>query len=249
MQPPDVESERSEEYARIVERRAEFQRLTLQARRRKPLLIFGPEGVGKTRLLQEFARTQPLALYIPGVRSPHDMLLSLANSLRKILGTRSLPSNASTMSTTSLKGVVNGALDAKAFMLIVDHIEGPSRVVTKMIKELGYYGRTPIFLGSRSPHMEDIGALQPLCADRSERLELLNWPQHIALEFARHEAERTGLRAANLDAALPSLVQSSGGNPASIVRMVKMAHQPQYRIDDQIKFHVLYLDYRIGRRQ
>jgi hypothetical protein len=32
------------------------------------------------------------------------------------------------------------------------------------------------------------------------------------------------------------------------VRMLKMAHQPQYRVDDQIKFHVVYLDYRMGRR-
>jgi hypothetical protein len=248
MQRPDVEPEQSAEYARIVERRAELERLSLQARRRKPLLIFGPEGVGKTRLLEEFVQTQPLALYISQVRSPHEMLLSLTNTLRKILGVRSLPSNTSTMSTTSLKGVVNGALDAKAFLLIVDHLEGPSRVVTKIIKELGYYGRTPIFLGARSPHMEDIGALQPLCADRSERLELLNWPPPVALEFARREAERTGLWATNLDAALPSLVQSSGGNPGGIVRMLKMAHQPQYRVDDQIKFHVVYLDYRMGRR-
>lgn len=248
MQRPDVEPEQTAEYIRIVARRAELERMALQARRRKPLLIFGPEGVGKTRLLQEFAHVQPLALYMSQVRSPHDMLLSLSDSLRKILGERSLPSNTSTMSTPSLKGVVNAALDAKAFLLIVDHVEGPSRVVARIIKELGCYGRTPIFLGARSPHMEDIGALQPLCADRSERLELLNWPQNVALEFARHEAERTGLWATNLDAALASLVQSSGGNPGSIVRMVKMARQSQYRVDDQIKFHVLYLDYRMGRR-
>ena len=30
--------------------------------------------------------------------------------------------------------------------------------------------------------------------------------------------------------------------------MVKMALQPQYRVDGQIKFHVLHLDYRMGRR-
>lgn len=96
--------------------------------------------------------------------------------------------------------------------------------------------------------MEDIGALQPLYAGRSERLELLNWPQPVALEFARREAERTGLGASNLDAALASLVQSSGGNPGGIAHMVKMALQPQYRVDGQIKFHVLYLDYRMGRR-
>jgi len=248
MQRPDVELQQSAEYARILERRAESERLTLQARRRKPLLIFGPEGVGKTRLLQEFVQTQPLALYISQVCSAHDMLLSLTDSLRKIPGVPSLPPNTSTMSATSLKGVVNRALDTKPFLLIVDHLEGPSRVVTKIINELGYYGRTPIFLAARSSHMEDIGALQPLCAGRSERLELLNWPKPVALEFARREAERTGLGASNLDAALTSLVQSSGGNPGGIARMVNMALQPQYRVDGQIKFHVLYLDYRMGRR-
>jgi hypothetical protein len=30
---------------------------------------------------------------------------------------------------------------------------------------------------------------------------------------------------------------------------MKMAHQPQYRVGDQIKAHILYLDYRMGRRQ
>jgi hypothetical protein len=63
MQRPDVELQQSAEYARILARRAEFERLTLQARQRKPLLIFGPEGVGKIRLLREFVQTQPLALY------------------------------------------------------------------------------------------------------------------------------------------------------------------------------------------
>jgi hypothetical protein len=248
MQRADVEPGLTEEYARAVERRAELERLTLQARQRKPLLIFGPGGVGKTRLLQEFAQKQPLALYVAQVRSPHDLLLSLAATLQTILGARSLPSNTSTMSTCSLKGVVDRALGAKPFLMILDHLEGPSRVVTKTVKELGYYGRTPMFLAARSPHMEDIGALQPLVSDKSERLEMKNWPPAFALEFARREAERTDLWASNLDIALQSLVQLGGGNPGSIVHMVKMAHQSQYRIEDQIKFHVLYLDYRMGRR-
>jgi GTPase SAR1 family protein len=248
MQRPDVEPGLGEEYARIVERTVELERLMLQARQRKPLLIFGPEGVGKTRLLQEFVQKQPLALYVSKVQSPHDLMLSLAGALRAALGARSLPPHTSTMSTCSLKGVVDRALGAKPFLLVLDHLEGPSRVVTKTIKELGYYGRTPIFLAARSPHMEDIGALQPLVSDKSERLEMKNWSPAIALEFAHREAERTDLSASNLDVALQSLVQLSVGNPGSIVHMVKMAHQSQYRIEDQIKFHVLYLDYRMGRR-
>jgi DNA polymerase III delta prime subunit len=238
----------NEDYVKAVERTVELERLTARARERKHLLVFGPEGVGKTRLLQEFARIQPLALYVPQPKSPRDFLLSLVDTLRAKLGPRGLPSTTSSMSTGGLKVTVNKALDAKPFMLIIDHVQSPSRVVAKIVKELSYYGRTPVFLGARSSHMEDVGALQVLSYDKKERLEMLNWPQHVALEFARREAERAELWASNLDTALESIVQLSGGNPGSILGMLKMAARSEYRTEDQIKFHVLYLDYRMGRR-
>jgi hypothetical protein len=240
--------ELSDGYLKAVERTVELARLISRARERKHLLVFGPEGVGKTRLLQEFARIQPLALYVPQSKSPHDLLLSLVEILRTKLGGRSLPSRTSTMSTTGLKATVDRALNAQPFLLLVDHLQAPSRVVAKIIKDLAYYGRTPIFLAARSPHMEDIGALQALCYDKKERLEMLNWSAEVALEFARRNAERMDLCAGNLDAALQSMVQQSGGNPGSILGMLQMAGRAEYRVDDQIKFHVLYLDYRMGRR-
>ena len=235
-------------YVKAVERTGELARLTSRAHERKDLLVFGPEGVGKTRLLQEFARIEPLALYVAQSKSPHDLLLSLVESLRTKLGVRGLPSHTSTMSTSGLKATVDRALNVKPFLLLVDHLQGPSRVVAKIVKDLGYYGRTPIFLAARSPHMEDIGALQALCYDKKERLEMMNWPSEVALEFARRHAECVDLRANNLDAALHSIVQLGGGNPGSILGMLHMAGRAQYRVDDQIKFHVLYLDYRMGRR-
>jgi hypothetical protein len=248
MQRSSTGVELNEEYVKAVERTVELQRLISRAKERKPMLVFGPEGVGKTRLLQEFARVQPLALYVAQAKSPHDLLLSLAESLRGKLGVRSLPSHTSTMSTSGLKGTVDRALNAKPFLLLVDQLQSPSRAVTKIVKELGYYGRTPIFFGARSPHMEDIGALQALCYDKKERLEMMNWPSDVALEFARREAERLDLWANNLDTALQSMVHLCGGNPGSILGMLKMASRSQYRVEDQIKFHVLYLDYRMGRR-
>ena len=117
-----------------------------------------------------------------------------------------------------------------------------------MIKDLHYYGRTPVIFASRSPHMEDIGALRPLCAGKSERMELKNLPPQIALEFAQREAEKIELWASNLEAILPSLVEWSDGNPGAILNMLKMAQLPQYRAGDQIKAHILYVDYRMGRR-
>jgi hypothetical protein len=87
-----------------------------------------------------------------------------------------------------------------------------------------------------------------LCALKSEQIEIRNWPVQIALEFAQRHAERIQLWASNLDSILPSLVEWSDGNPGAILQMLKMAQLPQYRADDQIKSHILYVDYRMGRR-
>lgn len=237
------------QYLAAVDRTEELARLRTQAQKRKSMLVFGPEGVGKTRLLLTFVQNQPFALYVSPIRSPRDLMMALIQDLRR-LDKRELrlPSNANSLSTSSLKGIVQRALAEFPVMLVLDHLAGPSRVVTGIIKEFSDYGRRPIYFAARTPHMEDIGTLQPMCADRSERLEIRNFGPAVALEFAKREAERTGLWASNLDSALHSLVEWSDGNPGSILQMLKMADLPRYRMGDQIKAHVLYLDFRMGRR-
>lgn len=243
-----VQHEPTSEYLSRVAREEELTWLRNQVNARKSLLVFGPEGVGKSRLLHRFVENQPLALYIAQIRSPREFLLALLDALHSSGTAARIPANFNTLSTTSLKGVAQRALDTKPFLMVLDQLNGPSRVVTGLIKDLHHYGRTPVIFASRSPHMEDIGTLQPLCADKSERLEVKNWSQHIALEFAHREAEKDQLLASNLESALNSFVEWSDGNPAAILHMVRMAHLPRYRLDDQIKAHVLYLDYLMGRR-
>ena len=238
-----------QQYVAVVERIEELARLQAQAQRRKSMLIFGPEAIGKTRLLRVFVETQPLALFVAQVQSPREMLLALIEELRRLAKPEvSLPADSASLSTGSLKGTVQRALEKHPFLLALDHLAGPSRVVTGLIKDLNYFDRTPVIFVARTQHMEDIGNLQPMCAGKAERLELKEFLPPIALEFARREANRTGLWASNLDHVLHQLVEWSSGNPGSIVHMLKMAHFPRYYAGDQIKAHVLYLDYRMGRR-
>jgi hypothetical protein len=238
-----------QQYVAVVERTEEMARLQAQAQRRKSILIFGPEAVGKTRLLRVFVETQPLALFVAQVQSPREMLLALIEELRRVGKPGiSFPANWESLGTGSLKGLMQRALEKHPFLLALDHLAGPSRVVTGLIKDLNYFDRTPVIFVARTPHMEDIGNLQPMCAGKAERLELKEFLPPIALEFARREANRTGLWASNLDHVLHQLVEWSSGNPGSIVHMLKMAHFPRYYAGDQIKAHVLYLDYRMGRR-
>ncbi|MFZ0301799.1 MAG: hypothetical protein WAL75_03905 [Terracidiphilus sp.] len=233
-----------------VERTEEMARLQTQAEKRKSFLLFGAEAVGKTRLLQAFVKTQPMMLTIPRVESPREMMLTLVAEIRRLGKPAAVfPANYSSMTTKSIEGLVQRVLEHYPFLLALDHVANPSRVVTSLIKDLNYFDRTPIFFVARTPHMEDIGALRPMCARSSERLELKEFAPPIALEFARWEARKTDLRAANLDEVLRFFVDSSKGNPGAIIQLVKMAQFTRYRVDDQIKSHVLYLDYRMGRRE
>jgi hypothetical protein len=238
------------QYLFAVERDEEMARLQAQAQRRKSMLVFGPEGVGKTRLLHAFVERQPLALYVQRISTPRDLMLSLIGGLRNLdeRGIR-LPADLRPLSTSSLKGIVLRALAVHPFVLVLDHLAGPSRVITGIIKEFTDYGKRSVIFAARSPHMEDIGTLQPLCADRSERLELKNLAASVAIEFARREAERAGLGASSLEPALRSFVEWSEGNPGSILRMLRMTTDPRYRMGDQIKAHILWLDFRMGRQK
>jgi len=239
----------AQQYTVVVERTEELARLRVQMEQRKSMLIFGTEAVGKTRLLHKFVQTQSLALFVAEVKSPRQLLLTLLEQLRRVAKVGiSLPLDATSMGTGSLKGIVQRALEQHAFLLALDHLAGPSRVVTGLIKDLNYFDRTPVIFVARTPHMEDIGTLQPMCAGKSERLELKELPPPIALEFARREAARTGLEASNLDHVLHQLAEWSAGNPGAMVQMLKMAHIPRYYAGDQIKAHILYLDYMMGRR-
>ncbi|MGA3047543.1 MAG: hypothetical protein ABSD67_13005 [Terracidiphilus sp.] len=189
-------------------------RLRKQVGIRKSLLVFGPEGVGKSRLLRAFVENQAHALYVGQMRSPREFALKLLQVLYDSDDGIKAPGNLSALSTSSLKGVIHRALDTHSFLMVLDHLDAPSRVVTGMIKDLHYYGRTPVIFAARSPHMKDIGTLRPLRAIKLERIKLKNLRPQIALEFARREAERVELWASNLEATLPSLVEWSDGNPA-----------------------------------
>lgn len=236
-------------YQASVERHDEAAKLKARMAQKKTMLLYGPEGVGKTRLLKELAANHRLALYLGKADNPQNLLMAALEAMvRTQQPGLTIPANYKSLRSTSIKGIVLRLLDQHPFTVLIDHLAGPSRAVTGLIKEMNYHERTPILFAARSPHMEDIGALLPMCADRSERLELKNFSSTIALSFARQAAEDQGLTASNLEESLALMVERVEGNPGAILTMVRMAKLPDYRVGDQIKAHVVYLDYRMGRR-
>jgi hypothetical protein len=134
-----AQREPTREYLICVEREEEMGRLQSQAKMRKPLLLFGAEGVGKSRLLRAFVESHPLALYIERMQSPRQFLLALLHALHAADAGIEVQRNIAGLSSSSLKGIVPRALDAQPFLMVLDHLDAPSRVVTGMIKDVHYY--------------------------------------------------------------------------------------------------------------
>jgi hypothetical protein len=230
----------------LLERFAELSHLRQRIAQRRSLLLFGDQGVGKTRILQQIAASDKDVLYIAKGHAPREFLLALIDALDRSRRTKTAPSRSlQAMSVLSLKGIAQGGLEAGNRILMIDHVQSPTTTLGHLVKELNYYGRTPVIFAARSQHMEDIGSLRSLCFDKSERLELKNWPEAVALEFARRRAVGANLVAKNLESSLQEMIEMSHGNPGAIVQMIEMAKQPRYRLGEQIKVHILYLDFRM----
>ncbi len=233
------------DYASLFDRSEEFLRLKdIVLEKRRPMLVHGDEGAGKTRLLQRFAGLSKKILYVPHCDSPTDLLSGIIAAMQAA----KVPKTALKMSRSSLlssRGVVQRVLDADNWILALDHVQGPSVALGHLVKELNYYNRTPVVFAGRSEHMEDIGTFRTFCTDRSSRLELKAWPNIAALEFTRQNANAIGLAAVNLEEALRGIAEMSKGYPGPILKMLRMAKDPAYRHNEQIKFHVVWLDYRL----
>jgi hypothetical protein len=179
-----TQREPTREYLSCIEREEELDRLRNQAKIRKSMLVFGPEGVGKSRLLRTFVESLPLALYVAQMKSPREFLHALLHALHSEDERIRISENIGALSSSSLKGIVNRALDTRPFLMVLDHLDAPSRVVTGMIKDLNYYGRTPVIFASRSPHMEGI-----LLVDHDEEpLVREAYPVQHAVFFFRQRA-------------------------------------------------------------
>jgi AAA+ superfamily predicted ATPase len=120
----------SPEYLSCVEREEEMARLRNQAKMRKSMLVFGPEGVGKSRLLRKFVDSQSLALHVAQMRAPREFLLTLLHALQAADKATRVLGNLVSLSTASLKGIVHRALNTRPYLMVLDQLDSPSSVVT-----------------------------------------------------------------------------------------------------------------------
>ena len=236
----------------IFGRIEELEHLRQRLAQRRSLLLHGPAGAGKTLLLSAVLPDVPDILYSCSNPTPQALFRSLAELLlssRHPVFTKSCPNGSASLqarSAVSLKGLVRDALLNSRYRAVLDHLVRPSQALAAAIRELMLSWSVPVIAVARSAHMEDVGFVLPLFADRSDKFALRNYDPEVAEQFAATFARREGLQADNLGQFLARVVEYSDGNPGAMLKMIRLGRDPKYFHGSQIKITPLYIDYKMS---
>ncbi len=235
----------------IFGRQEEIAELRQRLSARKSFVLHGPSGSGKTFLLHRVARHLPEVLYCPQAVSPQLVVQSLALGLVELRDryTKSFLRNAQAVklkSTISLRGIVLEAVRRGKYFVVLDHLQGPAAALSAHTRDMMFYGETPVVAVARSSHMEDLGFLTSMFPLRAERMRLSNFGHLEATQFAEEIARRIDLWATNLPEFIERVIDLSQGSPGAILKMLRMARIPRYRLNGYIKTSPLYIDFRLA---
>ncbi len=116
----------------IFGREEELQTLKLRLLKRKPFLLHGPSGVGKTLLIHSLLPEAPAVLYCENSTTTQVVFRSVAQALLERRDPRVHAAcrnggGIQAKSAVSLKGIVMDALREGNFWIVMDHLNRPSQ--------------------------------------------------------------------------------------------------------------------------
>ncbi len=230
--------------APVFGREEEMNQLRERLAARRPWLLHGPAGVGKTLLLSVLLPEFPKVLYSTQNQTPQVLYRNLAEALLAD-GWQEFKS-IEKKTAVALKGLVRDARRNSEYLVVADHLQRPSQALAAAVRELVFSCSVPVVAVSRSDHMEDAGFVLHLFSDRKDKFAIQNFDSDVASQFARSCVEREGLQAENVVQFVEKIVEFSNGNPGAMQQMIRMAKSAKYSHEGQIKVTTLYIDYKLA---
>jgi len=227
----------------------EKQRLSLAFATGDPLLLLGPQGSGKTRLIQESLSTHRQVLYIAWAPNLHALLTTMARSLivTRHAGfiSRAKPGTdpeawLALQTSIHLKGLLWNALEGSPVSMVLDGISGAGFPAYRFLQRIYHTPGMALFAAARD--VFGLGTLSRLFWNPTNAMNIPPLPERDAEQLFEAAADHFRLRDLDLDEFREKVLESARGNPGQIVAMCGLATQPRYHAGRYIKFSPLRID-------
>ena len=231
----------------------EIERLSLAFATGNPLLLLGPQGSGKTRLIQEALSGNRQVLYIVWEPTLHALLTAMARALiatrhAEFVNRAGVPSGPgpdsedwlAVQTSIHLKGLLWTALESSPMPMMLDGIAGARFPTYRFLQRIYHAQGMALFAASRDAI--SLGALARLFWNRAKALDVPPLHERDAEQLFESAADHFKLRNLDLDEFRDKVLESARGNPGQIIEMCRLAAQPQYHAGRYIKFSPLRID-------
>ncbi|MFY9728470.1 MAG: AAA family ATPase [Bryobacteraceae bacterium] len=232
---------------------SEIERLNVAFGAGHPLLLLGPQGSGKTRLIEEALRSHQKVLYIAWQPTLHALLAAMARTLiaahhPEFLRRAGVPGRSdanpeawlAVQTSIHLKGLLWTAVEGSPVTMMLDGIARAGFPTYRFLQRISQTPGVALFAASRDAF--SLGALARLFWNPAQAMNIPPLPERDSGRLFEAAADHFRLRHLDLDEFREKVLESARGNPGQIVEMCRLATQPQYQVGRYIKFSPLRID-------
>jgi len=227
----------------------EKQRLANAVVAGEPVLLLGPHGSGKTRLIRDVLRGGRGVVYIAWEETFHDLLVAIARGLttaghsefirRAQLG-RNPNQWLSHQTSIHLRGLLGNAIQREPIALFLDGVRHAGFPAYRFFQKI-YYTQG-VCLSASACDGISLGALGRLFWDPRQVINVAPLGERECEELFQAAADHFRLQGLELEDFREKVLDSARGNPGQIIEMCRLASQPQYVSGRYIKFAPLRID-------
>ena len=227
----------------------ELRRLSEAFRTNDPLLLLGPRGSGKTRLIQEALRGNGQVLYVAWEPTLRALLTAVARALiearHEAFLRRAKPGAdpeawLAAQTSIRLKGLLWSAIESSPVPMVLDGVAGAGFPTYRFVQRIYHVDDGALFVASRDSSR--LGALARLFWNPAKAMHMPVLVDGEAQQLFESAARHFGLYNFKLDDFREKVLESAGGNPGQIIEMCRLAADPQYHAGRHIKFSPLRID-------
>jgi hypothetical protein len=219
----------------LAGRAKEVERLRRAIHAGDPLFLLGPQGSGRTRIVQEALSGNASAIYLAWQPTLHALLLAMARAVLHIPEAR-----LKEQTSLHLKGLLWNALERSPVAMILDGIAGAGFPAYRFLQRIYHTPGMTLFAAARDAG--SLGALARLFWNPQNVMHIPPLGPRDAEFLFESAAEKFHLRHLDLVEFREKVLRSADGNPGQIIEMCRLATEPQYLSGRYIKFAPLRID-------